>query len=159
MHLFRLISGLAPQEERNDANKELDRLDIDYVQIAPRKLKSPSLNRDARQYVGTAIEKYLSEYVNSPDYKGLKTDALKKKFLKKELDGIRTEAIAYVLDEQDWDTPKDILEKNKARFFKLRSIDRQIIEEKWHELNPNQDIELEDFDDLLTIAKGYGIIK
>ena len=75
------------------------------------------------------------------------------------MDGIRTEAIAYVLDEQDWDTPKDILEKNKARFFKLRSIDRQIIEEKWHELNPNQDIELEDFDDLLTIAKGYGFIK
>ena len=159
MPLFRQITGLTPQEERNDANKELDRLDIDYVQIAPRKLKSPSLNRDARQYVGTAIEKYLSEYVNSPDYKGLKTDALKKKFLKKELDGIRTEAIAYVLDEQDWDTPKDILEKNKARFFKLRSIDRQIIEEKWHELNPNQDIELEDFDDLLTIAKGYGFIK
>ena len=157
--LFRQLTGLTPMDTKNEVQKELDRLDIDYVQVAPRKLKDDKLNRVSRQMVAKGVEGYLTDYINSPEYLGLENDYLKKKFLKKNLDAIRSEANAFVLEEKNYDTPNDILRKNRARFFKLRSLDRQIIETKWKELNPNQEIELEDYDELLVIGKNYGFIK
>ena len=53
--LFRQITGLTPIEEKNETQKELDRLKIDYVEVAPRKLQDPfKANRDARQFDGTS---------------------------------------------------------------------------------------------------------
>ena len=80
--------------------------------------------------MGLAVEKYLADYINSPEYLGLETDTQKRRNLKKELNSIRTEAIAYALGEKEWDTPEDILRKTKARFFRLPSVERTIIEEK-----------------------------
>ena len=37
---------------------------------------------------------------------------------------IKNEALAYALKEQDWDTPR-YRKKNKARYLKLRSLDRK----------------------------------
>jgi len=157
---FRQITGLTPQEERNTAQQELDRLKLDYIEIAPRKLQDPKANRDARQYTGTAVENYLTEYINSPEYRALENDSLKKKMLKLELANIKNEALAYALNSQDWDTSEDILRKNKARFFRLRKLDRDIIERRWRIENPDrEDIEMDDYDDLLIIGEQYGIIK
>lgn len=75
--MFRQITGLTPIEEKNETQKELDRLKIDYVEVAPRKLQDPEANRDARQFVGLAVEKYLADYINSPEYLGLETDTQK----------------------------------------------------------------------------------
>jgi len=156
---FRQVSGLTPIEPRNNAQKELDRLRLDYVEVAPRKLKDPEANRDARQYTGYALDGYLTEYVNSPDYQSLDNDAQKKKSLKEEIANIKNEALAYALGEQDWDDIEDIQRKNRARFFRLRSLDREIIEKKWREQNPNQDIQMDDFDRLLEIAEEFGYVK
>tara|TARA_R100000700_G_scaffold16261_1_gene22476 strand:- start:913 stop:1599 length:687 start_codon:yes stop_codon:yes gene_type:complete len=157
--LFRQISGLTPIEEKNETQKELDRLKIDYVEVAPRKLQDPEANRDARQFVGLAVEKYLADYINSPEYLGLETDTQKRRNLKKELNSIRTEAIAYALGEKEWDTPEDILRKTKARFFRLPSVERTIIEEKWNQLNPDQEIDIYDYQDLLEIGQAFGFVK
>lgn len=157
--LFRQITGLTPIEEKNETQKELDRLKIDYVEVAPRKLQDPEANRDARQFVGLAVEKYLADYINSPEYLGLETDTQKRRNLKKELNSIRTEAIAYALGEKEWDTPEDILRKTKARFFRLPSVERTIIEEKWNQLNPDQEIDIYDYQDLLEIGQAFGFVK
>tara|TARA_R100000995_G_C3411198_1_gene89462 strand:- start:72 stop:635 length:564 start_codon:yes stop_codon:yes gene_type:complete len=156
---FRQVSGLTPIEPRNNAQKELDRLRLDYVEVAPRKLKDPEANRDARQYTGYALDGYLTEYINSPDYQSLDNDAQKKKSLKEEIANIKNEALAYALGEQDWDDIEDIQRKNRARFFRLRALDREIIEKKWREQNPNQDIQMDDFDRLLEIAEEFGYVK
>ena len=159
MPFFRQISGLTPIEPKNTAQKELDRLRLDYVEVAPKKLQDPKANRDARQYMGTALEGYLSDYINSPDYQSLDNDAQKKKALKIEMANIKNEALAYAVGAQDWDTSEDIIRKNKARFFRLRGLDREIIEREWRKRNPGMDIEMDDYGELLEVGEDMGIIK
>ena len=72
---------------------------------------------------------------------------------------IKNEALAYALSSQDWDTTDDIIRKNRARFFRLRGLDRDIIEREWRKQNPGQDIEMDDYGDLLDIGEEFGIIK
>ena len=67
MPLFRQISGLTPEEPKNEVEKEFDRFKIDYVQIAPRKLRDPKGNREARQFVATMVESDLLQFINSPN--------------------------------------------------------------------------------------------
>ena len=126
---------------------------------APKKLQDPKANRDARQYMGTALEGYLSDYINSPDYQSLDNDAQKKKALKIEMANIKNEALAYAVGAQDWDTSEDIIRKNKARFFRLRGLDREIIEREWRKRNPGMDIEMDDYGELLEVGEDMGIIK
>jgi len=159
MPFFRQVSGLTPQEPRNTAQKELDRLKLDYVEVAPKKLQDPEANRDARQFTGIALEGYLTDYINSVDYRSLDNDAQKKKALKLEMANIKNEALAYALGSQDWDTSEDIIRKNRARFFRLRGIDREIIEREWRKRNPGMDIEMDDYGDLLEVGEDIGIIK
>ena len=159
MPFFRQISGLTPIEPKNTAQKELDRLRLDYVEVAPKKLQDSEANRDARQYMGTALEGYLSDYINSPDYQSLDNDAQKKKALKIEMANIKNEALAYAVGAQDWDTSEDIIRKNKARFFRLRGLDREIIEREWRKRNPGMDIEMDDYGELLEVGEDMGIIK
>ena len=159
MPLFRQISGLTPQEPRNTAQKELDRLRLDYVEVAPRKLGDPEANRDARLFTGYALEGYLADYINSPEYRALKNDYQKKKALKIEMANIKNEALAYALKEQDWDTPEDIERKNKARYLKLRSLDRKIIEREWKDRNPNDELGQDDYGELLDIGLDLKLIK
>ena len=159
MPFFRQITGLTPQEPRNTAQKELDRLKLDYVEVAPRKLKDSEANRDARQFTGIALEGYLTDYINSVDYRSLDNDAQKKKALKIEMANIKNEALAYALRSQDWDTSEDIIRKNRARFFRLRGLDREIIEREWRKRNPGMDIEMDDYGELLEVGEDIGIIK
>ena len=159
MPFFRQVSGLTPQEPRNTAQKELDRLKLDYVEVAPKKLQDSEANRDARQFTGIALEGYLTDYINSVDYRSLDNDAQKKKALKIEMANIKNEALAYALGSQDWDTSEDIIRKNRARFFRLRGIDREIIEREWRKQNPGMDIEMDDYGELLEIGENFGIIK
>tara|TARA_A100001011_G_scaffold397392_2_gene498205 strand:+ start:2166 stop:5606 length:3441 start_codon:yes stop_codon:yes gene_type:complete len=159
MPLFRQISGLTPQEPRNTAQKELDRLRLDYVEVAPRKLGDPEANRDARLFTGYALEGYLADYINSPEYHALKNDYQKKKALKIEMANIKNEALAYALKEQDWDTSEDIERKNKARYLKLRSLDRKIIEREWKDRNPNDELGQDDYGELLDIGLDLKLIK
>jgi hypothetical protein len=159
MPLFRQITGLTPQEPRNTAQKELDRLKLDYVEVAPRKLGDPEANRDARLFTGYALEGYLADYINSPEYRALKNDYQKKKALKIEMANIKNEALAYALKEQDWDTSEDIERKNKARYLKLRSLDRKIIEREWKDRNPNDELGQDDYGELLDIGLDLRLIK
>jgi hypothetical protein len=159
MPFFRQVSGLTPQEPRNTAQKELDRLKLDYVEVAPKKLQDSEANRDARQFTGIALEGYLTDYINSVDYRSLDNDAQKKKALKIEMANIKNEALAYALGSQDWDTSEDIIRKNRARFFRLRGLDREIIEREWRKRNPGMDIEMDDYGELLEVGEDIGIIK
>jgi hypothetical protein len=159
MPFFRQVSGLTPQEPRNTAQKELDRLKLDYVEVAPKKLQDSEANRDARQFTGIALEGYLTDYINSVDYNSLDNDAQKKKALKIEMANIKNEALAYALGSQDWDTSEDIIRKNRARFFRLRGLDREILEREWRKRNPGMDIEMDDYGELLEVGEDIGIIK
>jgi hypothetical protein len=159
MPLFRQISGLTPQEEKNDVEKEFDRLKIDYVEVAPRKLADPKANREARQFVATMVESDLTQYINSPEYINEPSDVVKKRNLKIRLNAARSQALAYATGAKEWDTDNDIIRKNKARFFKnLSSAERTIVTQDFQNIY-GVEVEKEDYGELLNIARERGFIK
>ena len=160
MPLFRQISGLTPEEPKNEVEKEFDRLKIDYVQVAPRKLVDPKGNREARQFVATMVESDLLQFINSPEYVNEKSDFVKKKNLLTRLNAARSLALAYATGAKEWDTDNDIIRKNKARFFRnLSSIERSIILQDFETLYGEREIEEDDYGELLNLAKRREYIK
>jgi hypothetical protein len=158
MPMFRQITGLTPMEEKNDVQKELDRFRLDYFEVAPVKVQDNIANREARQNVALAIEYHLNNFINSPEYKDLANDYEREKFLRIELNAIRSEAVAEALDEKDYDTPQDVIRKEKARFFKISENDRNIIITAFKKQFPNVEIGDDDYTMLLQFAVDYGVI-
>lgn len=158
MPMFRQITGLTPVEEKNDVQKELDRFRLDYFEVAPVKVQDNIANREARQNVALAMEHHLNNFINSPEYINLANDYEKEKFLRIELNSIRSEAVAEALDEKDYDTPQDVIRKEKARFFKISENDRNIILTAFKKQFPNVQIGNDDYTMLLQFAVDYGVI-
>jgi len=158
MPMFRQITGLTPMEEKNDVQRELDRFRLDYFEVAPVKVQDNIANREARQNVALAIEHHLNNFINSPEYMNLANDYEKEKFLRIELNSIRSEAVAEALDEKDYDTPQDVIRKEKARFFKIAENDRAIIMSAFKKQFPNVEIGNDDYTMLLQFAVDYGVI-
>jgi len=158
MPMFRQITGLTPMEEKNDVQRELDRFRLDYFEVAPVKVQDNIANREARQNVALAIEHHLNNFINSPEYMNLANDYEKEKFLRIELNSIRSEAVAEALDEKDYDTPQDVIRKEKARFFKISENDRSIILTAFKKQFPNVEIGNDDYTMLLQFAVDYGVI-
>jgi len=158
MPMFRQITGLTPMEEKNDVQQELDRFRLDYFEVAPVKVQDNIANREARQNVALAIEHHLNNFINIPEYINLANDYEKEKFLRIELNSIRSEAVAEALDEKDYDTPQDVIRKEKARFFKISENDRNIILTAFKKQFPNVEIGNDDYTMLLQFAVDYGVI-
>jgi len=158
MPMFRQITGLTPMEEKNDVQQELDRFRLDYFEVAPVKVQDNIANREARQNVALAMEHHLNNFINSPEYINLANDYEKEKFLRIELNSIRSEAVAEALDEKDYDTPQDVIRKEKARFFKISENDRNIILTAFKKQFPNVEIGNDDYTMLLQFAVDYGVI-
>jgi hypothetical protein len=158
MPMFRQITGLTPMGEKNDVQQELDRFRLDYFEVAPVKVQDNIANREARQNVALAIEHHLNNFINSPEYINLANDYEKEKFLRIELNSIRSEAVAEALDEKDYDTPQDVIRKEKARFFKISENDRNIILTAFKKQFPNVEIGNDDYTMLLQFAVDYGVI-
>ena len=160
MPLFRQISGLTPEEPKIEVEKEFDRLKIDYVQVAPRKLRDPKGNREARQFVATMVESDLLQYINSPEYVNEKSDFVRKKNLLTRLNAARSLALAYATGAKEWDTDNDIIRKNKARFFRnLSSIERTIVLQDFDDMYGGREVEEDDYGELLNLAKQRDFIK
>ena len=159
MPMFRQITGLTPVEKKTTAQEELDRFRLDYFEVAPVKVQDNIANREARQMVANGIESHLTDLINSAEYNGLANDYEKEKILRIELGSIRSEAVAAALDEKDYDTPVDIIRKEKARFFKLSNMDRRIIIEGFKKQFPEVTIEDDDYGMLMQFGVDYGIVK
>ena len=158
MPMFRQITGLTPVEKKTTAQEELDRFRLDYFEVAPVKVQDNIANREARQMVANGIESHLTDLINSAEYNGLANDYEKEKILRTELGAIRSEAVAAALDEKDYDTPVDIIRKEKARFFKLSNMDRRIIIEGFKKQFPEVTIEDDDYGMLMQFGVDYGIV-
>ena len=159
MPFFRQITGLTPVEKKSIAQKEMDRFRLDYFEVAPVKIKDNVGNREARQLVAQAVEHHITNLVNSEEYNNLENDYLKEKLLRTNIQSIRSEAVKEVLRAKDYDTPVDVIRKEKARYFRLRGIDRDLIEQKFRQLYPNQQIENDDYGMLMQIGIDYGIVR
>tara|TARA_Y100000114_G_scaffold157191_1_gene187886 strand:+ start:4034 stop:7306 length:3273 start_codon:yes stop_codon:yes gene_type:complete len=159
---MRQITGLAQQEPRNLAEREFDRLGLEYFEISPRKVKggiqSSELTKEARANMGAYVEGAIQDYIiNNPEYYGLQSDIEKKAALKGKLDELRSEARARVLDTDQYVTMEDQRTVAQARYFDISSAKRDLIAEYY---NRDTGFNLGDTKDYLTalaVAEKYKI--
>jgi hypothetical protein len=112
---LKMITGLTEEEERRDYERELDRLNFDYVELSPRKIKLDApLTNEARLRMGEFMETAVASYVRSRDYNNLPGDRIKKTLLKSKIKHFRNQARKSVL-EGEIDT---VTEAGRIRRFK-----------------------------------------
>jgi len=126
---MRQLTGLTQQEERNMAEREFDRLGLEYTQITPRKIKGdPELTADARGIMGKFVETGIQDYIiNDPEYNGLTTSIEKKAALRARVNELRSEARSRVLDVKQYVDIEDQRRVARAVYFNIPSSKRDLI--------------------------------
>jgi len=126
---MRQLTGLTQQEERNMAEREFDRLGLEYTQITPRKIKGdPELTAEARGIMGKFVETGIQDYIiNDPEYNGLTTSIEKKAALRARVNELRSEARSRVLDVKQYVDIEDQRRVARAVYFNIPSSKRDLI--------------------------------
>jgi hypothetical protein len=126
---MRQLTGLTQREERNMAEREFDRLGLNWAQITPRKIPfDAELTNEARGQMGRFVESAIQDYViNDPEYAGLGTNVEKKAFLLAKLEEMRAEARARIMDTDRYVDIEDQRRIARAKFFDLSKEKRDLI--------------------------------
>ena len=150
--LLRQITGLSLEERKNYAEKELNRLQFDWVEVAPRRTLDPEIDNEARRLQGEFIEEVLSNEVVSPSYQAIPDDGRKRKYLRTIVQAIKSAKVGTALEYDEGDAPEDYQRKNRARFYKEVPADiRKIMISDYNkETDHGPFSETEDFAELLN---------
>ena len=124
--ILKQITGLSFEERQNAAEKELDRLQFDWIEVAPKRTLDAKLDNKAKKILGDHIERVLSAKVTSPDYiHGQNTDTKKIQELTTLVQAMKSKAVSVASQYSKSDTfvdPEseraDILRKNRVQFYK-----------------------------------------
>lgn len=126
------ITGLNPLQRRTVIERELDRMQFDYVEISPRKIRLDApMSNEAREEMGKFVENDLFAYINSLDYKKISNDKLKRLALKKRLAAGRGIARSMMLSEDRANTRSEALRIARARFNNLNKDKRIELNERY----------------------------
>jgi len=130
--ILKQITGVTFEERRNYAENELNRLQFDWVEVAPRRTLDPQLDNEAKALLGNHIENVLSDEVISPFYQSIETDTLKRKYLRDIVQIIKAEAVNDVSQYKIGDTEKDYQRKNRVRYYReIPAQIRKIMEQEY----------------------------
>jgi hypothetical protein len=140
------------EERKNYAEKELNRLQFDWVEVAPRRTLDPEIDNEARKLQGEFIEEVLSNEVVSPSYQALPDDGRKRKYLRTIVQAIKSAKVGTAMEYDEGDAPEDYQRKNRARFYKEVPADiRKIMIRDYNkETDHGPFSETEDFAELLN---------
>lgn len=149
--LLRQLTGLSLEERKNYAEEELNRLQFDWVEIAPRKTVDPEIDNEARRLQGEFIEELLSNEVVSPSYQSLRNDTVKRKYLRTIVQAVKSAKVSSAMQYEEGDTIDDYQRKNRARFYKEvpANIRKIMIRDYNNETDHEPFSETEDYVELL----------
>lgn len=153
--LLRQITGLSLEERKNYAEKELNRLQFDWVEVAPRRTIDPQIDNEARKLQGEFIEEVLSNEVVSPSYQAMRSDTIKRRYLRTIVQAIKSAKVSTAMEYAIGDVDDDYKRKNRARFYKEVPADiRKIIIKDYNAEEGHGPIsETEDFETLLKMYR------
>jgi len=130
--ILKQLTGLTFDERRNYAEKELNRLQFDWVEVAPRKTLDPELDNKAKKELGTHIEQVLANEVVTPDYQLIPNDTKKRFYLRTLVQAIKTDAVNMASEDKIYDTPEETRRKNRVRYYReIPSSVRKIMEQDY----------------------------
>jgi len=156
---MRQLTGLTQQQQRNMAEREFDRLGIEWTQITPRKIKGdPELTADARGIMGRYVETGIQDYIiNDPEYYGLQSAVEKKAALRSKLNELRGEARSRVLDIEQYQDVADQRRVAQANYFNIPSQKRDLIALYYNRATGKNLGDTKDYITALAVAEEYNI--
>lgn len=96
--ILRQLTGITVREEKNDAEREFDRLGFKMRDILPYS-GNPRVDQTRAKYIGPIVENFVVEVVNTDGYKNL-TNAQKELTLRTVLKEIRDSANDYIKENR-----------------------------------------------------------
>ena len=154
---MRQLTGLTQQEERNVAEKELDRLGFEFFQIVPKKLfGDPNLNNEMRGRMSQYVEGALQNYILTDDtYNGVKSDVEKKFLLKQKINKLRGLARKEILNPNRYVTTEFKSRIARAKYFDLSKDTRDLVN-LYYKRNVGKELsQTEDYAAALAIKEKY----
>ena len=119
------LIGLSPVEERTIVENEFSRLKIDYVELSPRPIKSDKpMTNEVKGLMGRDIEKRVHSFLQTPFYKNLGNDELKRIELKEIINEAKTEARNKILDPLRAKDDDELRRISLGRFRSLRGTEQ-----------------------------------
>lgn len=155
---LKMVTGFTEEEERTVLERELDRLNFDYVELSPRKIKLDApLSNEARLRMGEFMEAEVTSYLLSPDYQNLPGDRIKKQMLKSKVNHFRNIARKSVLEgELDITTEQERIRRFRAMWNNMGSGKRGVVKDVYRDLtngrNFDEDVNAENGDQLFEWA-------
>ena len=132
--LLKLTLGLSEQEEKTLAEKELTRLNLDYFDYAPRKIKlDGSLSNKSRGFMAKFVEKEITSYIRGDDYRDIPSDFEKRLNLKTQILNFRQKARDMVLDPNSSIDDEEIVRIHKAKFYDLPKDTQKFLNYRYRE--------------------------
>lgn len=163
---MRQLTGLTQQEERNAAEKEFDRLGIQWRNIAPREIPGdPILSNTERGLIGRFVEDKIAAFVtHDVEYK-TSNDYKKKRMLNNFISEARTEARNQLFNISNYATHEQRERVAKGIFFTLSKAVRDEVNAAYQNSNNGQSLSQSHGDgkgaylDALGIAQELGLYK
>lgn len=127
--LLRQITGLSELQEKNFVEEELARLQYQYQELTPRRIKGdPEFSNVARGLMGRFMEREVASFIASPEYQNLPNDAEKKIALSEVIGKKKSEARNRVLGlDQYVITDQDFSRAMRNKFFELPGKKRRAV--------------------------------
>ena len=127
------ITGFNPLQRRTIVERELDRMQFDYTEISPRKIRLDApMSNEAREEMGKFVEDQIFTFIISPAYKNIQTDKLKRLALKKKIQEGKGIARSMMLDEnRAVGNESEMKRIARARFNTLNSDKRTELNERY----------------------------
>lgn len=129
--IIKQLTGLSPVEQRTIVEEELKRLQFDYAELSPYRIKfDRPLTNEARGEMGKYIEREVNSFIRSEDYRSLPSDIEKRARLKAEVNKFRTLARNKVLGKEP-STPSEFLRMQRAIFLNMPKSKRRVLEDRY----------------------------
>tara|TARA_R110000824_G_C15168590_1_gene672683 strand:- start:59 stop:1678 length:1620 start_codon:yes stop_codon:yes gene_type:complete len=138
--IIKHMSGLTPVAERTILENELARLQFDYQELNPRKIKfDKPLTNTMRGVVGQFMEEKLLSYIQSDDYLIIagSSDGDKRLALKNQVNKIRSEARTKILNPETFKTDVERQRVFKGKWFDIPRARRAHLNRLYKTLQQN----------------------
>jgi len=133
--LLKMLTGLSEQQERNTAEKELKRLNLEFFEYSPRKIKlDPSLSNEAKGLMAEYVEREVTSFIEGDYYNGLPSDFDKRQALKIEVSHFRQLARENIMNpDRAPNDENEVLRIHKAMFYDLPKNTQKFLNYRYKE--------------------------
>ena len=132
--LLKQMLGLSEQEEKTKVEGELKRLNLDYFEYAPRKIKlDASLGNLSKKFMAEFVENQITSFISEDYYQNLPSDFDKKTALKAEIYKFRALARQRALDPKRALNELEVFRIHRAMYYDLPKQTQKWLDYRYRE--------------------------